>query len=358
MAEVNNAALGRLFSLETETPSGQAMRTSGVNGRPDVRQDGAVNSFRLPSIGCVLLAGGLKPTPLASGTGMSALWLFPDGERSILDNWIDHLFAIGEAPSSETIGIDVRIIVDKRMDFGGNARTNGSLRVMFEVESSAYRGPAGAAKDVAAEFTDDTTVLIVEANRWLASSLRPMIVEHVQRNADITVARQADGSPAGIVAANRKALDRAGARGFVDLKEQWLPSCMRAGLDVFVHTFDGPGASLVRTHGDLLRLSRRLSTGRDELEQALTGPALTAACVTEVERWSAVSSRADVHPTARIMSSVVMPGARVEEGAVVARSILPPGSQVRAGADVAEMIEPGDAATAMRMTRCCEEAHP
>lgn len=296
---------------------------------------------------CILLAGGLQPSPLAAGAGMPALRLFPDGERSVLDNWIMRIRELSPMREANDSSIEVRILFDKSRDALEAPCERGGLNLVFESESAAYRGPAGVVRDVAENVAADATILIAEANRWLTSSLAPMLVAHLERNADVTIGRHSDGSPSGLYFARRSALDLVNKRGFVDLKEQWLSLLLRAGLDVFVHTFECEGAFPLRTRTDCLALARRLDAAAPA---PAPEPILAPANFSDHERWRAVSASAEIHPTARIFGSVVMPMAKVGANAVVARSVVAPGAEIHAESEIVDEIVRGDALLASKMS--------
>ncbi len=298
---------------------------------------------------CVLLAGGLRPSPLAAGAGMPALRLFPKADCSVLDNWIVRLNELHTAALTQQSEIEVRVVFDTSRDIIEDGHSCGSVRLTFEGESAAYRGPAGVVRDVVSTFGDDTTVLIAEANRWLMSGLAPMLEEHAQRDADVTIARHGDGSPAGVYLARQDAFDTVNSKGFIDLKEQWLTSLRDAGRRVFVHTLAEPGAVLLRTRKDFLALAQRLSRAGEWEKGADERSVVASKELMPTERWSVVSSRATVDPSARTVGSVVMPGAMIEAEAVVVRSLVCPGANVAAGSAIVDEVVRGDPAVASRM---------
>lgn len=297
---------------------------------------------------CVLLAGGLRPSPLAADAGMPALKLFPKADCSVLDNWILRFNELHTSALSDQSEIEVRVVFDTSRGIIEDGQSCGVVRLAFEGESSKYRGPAGVVRDVVSTFGGDTTVLIAEANRWLMSSLEPMLVEHAQRDADVTVARHQDGSPAGVYLARHDAFDTVNSKGFIDLKEQWLTSLQRAGRRVFVHTLADPGAVLLRTRNDFLALARRLSGGRGE-EITDERAVVASKELAPSEKRSIVSSRAKLDPSSKTIGSVVMPGATIGAGAVVVRSLVCPGANVLAGAEIVDEVIRGDPSIASIM---------
>ncbi len=306
---------------------------------------------------CILLAGGLKPTPLGAGAGMPALRLFPDGKQSLINNWIERVSALGVWQSDPEASIEMRVVFDRSRDALEAPTERGGVNLVFESESGAYRGPAGVAHDVAERFPHDVTVLIAEANRWLDVDLAPMVQEHAERGADVTVARLADGAPAGVYLARWQALHNVAPKGFVDLKEQWLATLINEGMDVFVHTLAGQGSVPIRTREDLLTLAYGFATNTST-GVAMDPPIVSGVGVSAQERWSVISDRANVHESAVVIGSVVMPGAVVRENAVVARSVVPPGAVVEANSEVVDDIVRGDAMVATTMSATVWERTP
>ena len=298
---------------------------------------------------CVLLAGGLKPTPLEVGAGMPAVRLFPTGEVSVLDNWIARLREISTVGEMGVGRTEVHVVFDHARSAIEAPTMRGGLELIFVRESGAYRGPAGVVHDVTTRFDDEAMVLIAEANRWVETSLAPMLAAHQSNAADVTVGRQADGSPAGVYVAKRSALELINPKGFVDIKEQWLSTCLASGLRVMVHTLEGGGARSMRNRPDVLNIARESAEKQMGTVISARESIFGVSESGSAGQWRAVSSRAEVDPSARVLGSVVMPGAIVGAGAVVARSIVAPGGVVGAGEEIVDQTASGDAEIASRM---------
>jgi glycosyltransferase involved in cell wall biosynthesis len=260
----------------------------------------------------ILLAGGLRPSPLAAAAGCSVLDLWPTADQTVLDCWLDR---IAEVAAELTRAIPVRIVHDANSPppWPGS-RACGHL--IIEQEPRPLRGPAGLLRDLCRDYGPHEHALVVESARLLTCPLAPMLDRHTRQAADVTVAANPDGSPAGVYLVRCGVLDLVPAAGFVDLKEQWLPRAVADGLNVRVHELEGPGALPLRTRAQFLDAA------------APSGSRV-------------VCPGGFIGPDASVTGSIVMPGAVVGPMASVVRSLLCPGSQVRAGANIVDSVVRG-----------------
>lgn len=278
------------------------------------RDPGAVSA-------CVLLAGAIKPSPLVTATGFSTLDLLTGPDESLLDRWILRLRAIGIA-AGEVIAVHGSNIPSPT----ASAET---IAVRIRRERDHLRGPAGAAHDACQDLAHHDTVLIAEAKRDPGASLEALVQEWDVGDADIIVARNPSGSPAGLYIARRELLDLVPNRGFMDLKEQWLGAAIGQGARVRVVDIPPPGTLPVRILPQYLRLV--LSEG------GATG-FTTGVIEASHRRVALVSPAATVDPGADVIDSVVMEGARVGAGALVVRCLVCPGARVEPGAEVVDAV--------------------
>ena len=137
---------------------------------------------------CILLAGGLRPSPLVAASGRSILdmWLTPAG--TILDDWCDR---IAEVAAEQQRVIPIRVVHDSIVPPPWPGQKGP---IIIEQEPKALRGPAGVVRDLCREYPPDHYVLVAEAARHLAEPLVPML----DGTAPVTVAANADGTPAGV----------------------------------------------------------------------------------------------------------------------------------------------------------------
>ncbi len=273
------------------------------------REPTAKTAERLNLAAFILLAGGLRPSPLMKATGRSVLDLSLTPDRTVLDCWVDRLTET--APD-----VPIRIVHDAILPTPWPARHAGG-RVLIEKEPKSLRGPAGVIGDLCRGYGPRQCVIVAEAARYAGCSLRPLIEEHVRLGADVTVAANADGTPAGIYAIRVGSLDLVPAVGFMDLKEQWLRRAIDAGLDVRVHDVDPPGLLPLRTRRQFLRAAAVANASVDA--PIICHGSFVAAGAT-VER------------------SVIMPGATVGSDAIVVRSVVAPNCHIESGTDIVDTV--------------------
>src|SRR5690606_24941979 len=106
--------------------------------------------------------------------------------------------------------------------------------VTIHQDSNHFRGPAGVARDACGDLGVDDHVLIAEGARLPPAGLRELVADHAASGADVTVAANPDGSPAGLYLARCATMEIVPRRGFVDLKEQWLSRAVEQRMRVRV----------------------------------------------------------------------------------------------------------------------------
>lgn len=266
----------------------------------------------LPIAFAVVLAGGLRPSPLQEVLDRSPVdwWITPDA--SVLDVWADR---IRLATAGMANPLPIRVVSTGSVP---SPWPTAIPATSIEQDPHTFRGPAGVIHDLARHLPPDRHVIVVEAARHLDASLTPMIADHLSSKAAVTVGRNPDGSPAGIYCIRRDALDTVPIAGYCDLKEQWLPRVRDAGGLVLVHDVDGRGAMPLRTRSDLIEAAR---TAR---QTASFPGAKGAAMMPGPNALRVVCRGAMVGPEANVLDSIIMPGAYVGAGTTVIRSIIGP----------------------------------
>lgn len=272
---------------------------------------------------CIMLAGGLRPSPIVQATGRSVLDLWIGRSETVLGRWIRLL---DELRTAQGRRFPTRAIHDAVLPPPWPLVPQpADLR--FELEPAPLRGPAGILRDVCLRYPDDAVILVVEAARAFTGSLAVLAERHVASCADITVAANADGSPAGIYFIRRSTLGVVPAIGFMDLKEQWLGRAQASG-------------SWVRVERLTESTSHQLRTPRQVLEAA------RSMWGSSTRGFSLICERAQIMPGAVVRDSVVMPGAVIESDATVNRSLICPKTRVQAGSDIADAVITADLASA------------
>lgn len=273
------------------------------------------------TIHCVILAGGLHPSPLQRACDVSVLSLAIAPGRSVLDE----LVAIAYAAVDRVIPIHV-VYGDPTPAPTAPSNVSGAS-VTIVREPRRWRGPAGTLRDVCDDIPNDAHVLVLEGARWFGASLRGLVHEHLASGADLTVLQTSRREPAGAMMIRRSALDLAPKNGFFDLKEQLIGRLIADGRPARVSTLPPPGSAAIRTLTDLLDAARRATCGGGD-----------DGLLAHNHAWSLIDPRANVDQSALIIGSIIMAGARVESSAVVARSIVLPGGIVQSSDEVVEAV--------------------
>jgi len=283
----------------------------------------------------ILLAGGLRPSPIVAEIGRSVLDLHLTRQRTGLELWLARLDELGEMLAP---GFRVRVI------HGGTGVVPREPRwtpegVVLSIEShrGEFRGPAGIARDAASSEDPDALLLIAEAARFCGSPLAPLIERHKSLGADVTVATNPDGTPAGIYLVRAGCLSIVPEIGFTDLKEQWLTRARGAGYAVWCDRFGEPGAMPLRTREDCVRAARAAAGQSSDLRRYSMLGRLDGV----EDGVSVVAPGAVVEPGAVVRDSIICEGAVIGAGAVVVRSVVAPGARVEAGAAVVDLALSG-----------------
>jgi len=282
---------------------------------------------------CLLLAGGLKPSPLVAQTGESVLDLYLKPDATVLSLWLDRIEEIASHAPSPVVHVAHGASTPAPND--APARRRG-FRLRIEEDRQEFRGPAGAFKDACGDYPADSMVLVVEAARYVAGDLSPMLAEHVKNGADITVGCNPDNSPAGVFLIRCKTLELVPHIGFMDLKEQWLGKAVEAGLSVRIHRLGGFYSYELRTREDFLGAARAAWGLFNATPARPAGVHLNGNSAAE----KSLPETVEVGDDAVIVDSVIMPGARIGKNAVVARSIVCPAGVVSEGASVVDAVVP------------------
>jgi glycosyltransferase involved in cell wall biosynthesis len=297
---------------------------------PDAHAEGRAElRARLDLAACILLAGGLRPSALVAATGRSVLDLSLTTQRTVLDCWIDRLT---ESSAPFRRPVPIRVVHDAILPPPWPS-ARGAGHVVIEQEPKALRGPAGVIRDLCHEYRPDQHVVVAEAARYVSSSLLPMLVDHVRHRADVTVAANPDGTPAGMYVIRCGALGLIPAVGFMDLKEQWLRRAVDAALNVRVHDVDGPGTLPLRSRRQFLRAA---AVANAVAAAQRGGADLLPA--EEITGLRVICTGSLIGPGAVVEGSIVMPGAAIGSNAVVVRSLVAPNGRVEPGSDIVDAI--------------------
>lgn len=282
------------------------------------------------------------PSPLVEEARQPSLELSLTARQTVFDRWCDVLFdaAVGDRqplkrPTLQVVhsGPPYR----PRRDF-----SDPRFQVITQEEPGSFRGPAGVLRDIAEHYDDDDILLVAEAARFIAGGLGQFLADFARLTPDVLIACHPGGEPAGIMLIRRGSLELVPNEGFMDIKEQWLPKVVRAGLDVWTSETRDFRPYPLRTREQFLEASAvaaGIGCSRTRGDTVLGPPRVLGAGIDK----SRVSETAQVAPGAVIADAIVMPGAVIGPGAIVVRSIVCPEAVIPDDAEVVDRIVPAAA---------------
>jgi len=289
----------------------------------------------------VLLGGSVRPNSLTSSIGRSVLDLPLEQSATLLDHWVAHAQEV--ARSAGLTNLPVRVMVNRNSpepslltpvpaDQNNTGASPASApaasceryrTVRVERDLSEYRGTGGVLGDLAIDYADDDLILVANAAQVLMDPLPAIAAALAETRGDVGLVSHADGTPSGVMLITCGALRLIPKSGFVDMKEQALPS-IASRFDVTVVHRRRPTGLPVRSLADYVGALRHLHR-RKSGKSAVSDPM--------AEDWrpsfAIIEPGAAVDPAARVHDSVVLRGGRVETGAVLVRSVVCPGGTVR-----------------------------
>jgi len=304
------------------------VETQGQTER--VRTSASRRAGRL--LACCLVDGGVRASPLVQESGRSVLDLDVGPDHRLLDVWMDALSVLSWDGANPLL----------RILHGGSSpaptpRPAGPLSLEIRADSDSYRGPAGVVRDGMWDQPEDSDFLVCEAARYITTGLNDLVRRHQCEGADVTIAREASGAPAGVLVVARRVLEAVAPKGFVDLKEQWLGRLLTGGARVLVHDLPAGAAMSVRTRLELLRVAAVEAGAAAEFGEAGDCSAPTRLARRLTAGWS-VSPRADVGRRAVVARSIVMERAVIGDDAVISSSVVLPGAVVLPGSLVVDRV--------------------
>ncbi|MEL6498768.1 MAG: hypothetical protein AAF937_06520 [Planctomycetota bacterium] len=291
--------------------------------------------------GCVLLAGGLVPSPLVESAHQPSLELSLTARQTVFERWCDVLFDATVGDSDPSRRPSLRVVHSgppyrPRRDFA-----DPRFDVITQEEPGSFRGPGGVLRDVTEGFNDSDILLVAEAARYIAGGLGQFLSDWARTSPDVLIACHPGGEPAGVMLIRRGSLELVPNEGFMDVKEQWLPKVVRAGLKVWTSETRDFHPHPLRTREQFLRASA-IAAGLPQTEQAepVLGPPRVLG--TGIDK-SRVAETAQVAPGAVIADAIIMPGAVIGADAIVVRSIVCPDAVVEPNEEVVDRIVPAAA---------------
>lgn len=284
---------------------------------------------------CILLAGGLVPSPLAKQTRRLTLELWLTSRETVFGRWCD---VLDQLTLEAGIGRPAIRVVHSGPPY---APTHALADERFDVRTIAepdeFRGPAGVLRDVTKKDDSESVILFAEAARYIAGSLSQLLADWTQYEPDILIAKAPDGTPAGIMLMRVSALRIVPEAGYMDIKEQWIPRCIKEGMTVRTSTARTFMPFALRTREQFLSASA-VAVGQScpiHDSPPVLGPLRVLTRTLDKTR---IADDARVARDAVVADAVIMPGAKVGPGAIVVRSLVCPGAVVPAGAVVVDDV--------------------
>jgi hypothetical protein len=288
----------------------------------------------------VLLAGSVRATRLREAIRRSMLDL-PVGEgRTLLQYWQAQTSALARAVGLKRL--EVRIMVDREAQEPAAAPAQEGVILSVERDPMDFRGTGGVLKDLSKAYRADDYILVANAHQLLLQDLTRLAMRVAEKGGDVTVTSHRDGSVSSLMLVRCGVLSRVAEAGFVDMKEQGLPTIAKHHR-VEVVNLNRPSGMPIRSTADYVSALRR----HHRRVAGTAGGAAEESANPWAEDWaptfSIVEEGALIGAGARVHDSVVLKGARVETGAVVVRSVVCPGAVVGKGVLVAEDLVEGRA---------------
>jgi hypothetical protein len=299
---------------------------------------------RCTSHTAVILAGRLRESALRESINVHVLCLPVGHSGTLLDAWLDALRSVPNLA-------DVRVVVNNAEEAAAvtsalprQYRTSDARpRVEVIPEAASWRGAGGIVRDATEGVPDDVVVLVCEGKRLPPPTLEPLLLAmngNPARDAEASgvgvteptcgqgvagvVGVCGEDEPAGVYAFRRRVIRSSPRVGYVDLKEQFLPSLAKAGERVVA-------AHVCDDVPHLRDLGSYLETVRHSLNNGHGGAGEKSPL--------RVSARASVSGSAVLDGfCIIEPGAVIEDGAVVHDSVVLWGATIGGGAVVSRSV--------------------
>lgn len=318
------------FASEFWVPSHepQSPRTRITETTTDLPSDEPAPPVDVPAMlrsvrSVVLLGGAVRTNKLTAAIERSILDLPLEDGRSILGHWQDEAIALRRMIGADRL--TVRVVVDNASAEPTTPEEKDAVKVRVERDSSSYRGTGGVLRDLAAHYSDDDVLVVANAGQALLSPLPDLARSLGELEGDVSLISHADGTPSGLMLVRCRALRKVSQTGYVDMKEQALPSIAK----------DFKVSHLYQTHatGMPIRTLEEYIAALQRRHRVSVGHPPSSDPFAEDHRptFAIAEAGAEIDPDARVHDSVVLAGAVVEAGAVVVRSIVCPGGMLGEG---------------------------
>ena len=286
---------------------------------PHIHERSGLSKLR----GLVLLGGSVRPKRLSLATGRSVLELPLEDGRSFLWHWRDHAIELGRLLELEHLPI--RVMMD-HLSYLPNVPSRGKqVRITLERDASRYRGTGGVLRDLADKYEPDDLLLVANAAQCLLTPLPHLAAALSAPQCDVAMISHDDATPSGMMLVRCAALQSIAKSGYIDMKEQALPSLTK---QFDIRHIPRPFATglPIRTLSDYIVAIQHRYRQRLGAESGFNP--LAEDCRPS---FAVVEEGAYVHPSAKIHDAVILRGGRVEQDALVVRSVVGPYGRLRRG---------------------------
>lgn len=293
----------------------------------------------IESFDAIILAGGLRQSPLHDELGMHELCLPLNDGRTLLAAWLETLGASGGCKDAAIVVSDAEDAQEIQRHLDESAAFRHDLpNVQVIVERGRWRGTAGVLRDVADGMVGSEILVAVEAACLPPSSLTPLLAS-IATGSEGVVGIGSHFDPAGVYGFRRSALKYVPAVGYFDLKEQLLPEMYRQSAAVHAVRLTENVIRLRDREGYLQAISWLVGS-EDNGESRHCSSVTTIAPSVRLVGTCLIDSNATLEDGAIVRDSVVLEGAVVGIGAVVNRSVIGSGAVIAAGHVVTNAVVP------------------
>lgn len=296
------------------------------------------------SVVLMLLAGGVRPSPLRSQLDMPALCLPVLPHVTLLDRWLS---VATEIPGCNQVMIAVTrqedsVAIKDALEHSRSKPPALDLSVHVIMEPETWRGPAGLLGDLA-KFSSglssaNTLYIVGEASSLPPQNLSEVIAEVDPSKPGVSVTNRA-GEPIGVYLFTDIALRIIPPLGFYDIKEQMLPALYARGTPIIACATDCEPARIWDRETYLRTVALAVSaeserTGCSPLARIDEAALVAGACLIE--------AGAVIDPHAIVHESIILGNAAIGRGAVVSHSIVGPSTVVNPGASLRRAVVHGN----------------
>ena len=313
LAEPAESAAGHDDGGMNHTPGRKDSRVVGCHPNETAAMSGTTGVLQqLRAV--VLLGGTVRASALQKVTHRALVDLPVTPGMTVLQWWHRQFCAVAAAIGQQPL--TVRLVTDRSAPTPRALGTDGPVNLRIEQDPSEFRGTGGLLSDLARQYDDDDRLLVVNAGQLLWDPMPGMVEALASVDAEVSILAQPDSTPSGLFLIRCGAMKGIPKVGFVDFKEQALPTIAKTKR-VQVVRRDGCRGLPIRT----------LSGYLDALKvyyQSYAAPEVRANPTDQEWRatFGLIENGARVAPTAVIHDSVVLAGAVVEPSAVVVRSVV------------------------------------